>query len=185
MRDAVLVTIDEGVGTGLLANGQLVTGNGGMAGEFGHIPLATEGPRCGCGRIACWEAFASTEAALRYWAEAGDGQNAQKKTPTFAELLTQAEGGDRRACTAVEKQARAIGRGLRILSSGLAPEVIVVTGSITAAWPLYREAVQQELAPLEPARTPRLTVTEDCDVTRLHGAAAIVLQRNSLFRTHS
>ena len=57
VRNAVLVDISEGVGTGLLANGQLVTGQRGMAGEFGHVPLDSDGPRCGCGLLGCWEVF--------------------------------------------------------------------------------------------------------------------------------
>jgi hypothetical protein len=39
VRDAVLITVSEGIGAGILANGQLISGQRGMAGEFGHIPL--------------------------------------------------------------------------------------------------------------------------------------------------
>jgi predicted NBD/HSP70 family sugar kinase len=51
VRNAVLITISEGVGTAILANGQLVTGKSGMAGEFGHVPIDPAGPKCGCGRL--------------------------------------------------------------------------------------------------------------------------------------
>ena len=50
VRDAVLVAVAEGVGTCVLANGQLLSGHNGMAGEFGHILVDPNGPRCGCGK---------------------------------------------------------------------------------------------------------------------------------------
>ena len=185
VRNAALVDISEGIGTGLLANGQLVTGQGGMAGEFGHVPLSLDGPQCGCGLKGCWEMFASTRAALRYYHEEARGDSAAA-TVSYAELLRLAETGDRAALAAVEKQARAVGRGLRAVMAGLSPEVIIVGGDVTAAWPLFEAHVEAELAVLTlgEARTPRVLVTDDCHTTRLHGAAAIVLQRNSLFRSH-
>src|ERR1700751_5485040 len=50
VQDAVLVAVGEGVGTCVLANGQLFSGHNGMAGEFGHISVDPNGPRCGCGK---------------------------------------------------------------------------------------------------------------------------------------
>ena len=70
-RNLVVVTVSEGIGTGILVNGQLVRGFNGMAGEFGHVPLDPTGPLCGCGRRGCWEVFASNRAALRYYLESG------------------------------------------------------------------------------------------------------------------
>ena len=69
VRDAVLVTVSEGIGTGMCDNGRLITGHHGMAGEFGHVPIDPAGPRCACGQKGCWEMFASCRAALRYYRE--------------------------------------------------------------------------------------------------------------------
>ncbi len=185
VRNAVLVDISEGIGTGLLANGQLVTGQGGMAGEFGHVSLDSDGPRCACGLLGCWEMYASTEAALRYYREATRGDSAARSL-RFAELLQMADSGDAAAEKAIEMQARAIGCGLRTVNAGLSPEVIIIAGDVVSAWGRYEALVKEELASLTlgHARIPRVVVTEDCETTRLHGAAAIVLQRNSLFRSH-
>ena len=70
-RNLVVVTVSEGIGTGVLANGALVRGLSGMAGEFGHVPLDPTGPVCSCGSRGCWEVFASNRAALRYYLETG------------------------------------------------------------------------------------------------------------------
>src|ERR1700691_5872533 len=48
VRDAVLITVSEGIGAGILANGQIISGRHGMAGEFGHISIDPAGPRCAC-----------------------------------------------------------------------------------------------------------------------------------------
>src|SRR3984885_7941085 len=66
VRNAVLVTVSEGIGAAIPANGQLVPGPSGLAGEFGHVPIDPSGPQCGCGRRGCWEVFASSRAAIGY-----------------------------------------------------------------------------------------------------------------------
>ena len=59
----VVVTVSEGIGTGILMGGRLLRGMNGMAGEFGHVPLEPSGPLCGCGSHGCWEVFGSNRAA--------------------------------------------------------------------------------------------------------------------------
>ncbi|MGC8794994.1 MAG: ROK family protein, partial [Bryobacteraceae bacterium] len=71
VRDLVVVTVSEGIGAGLLLNGELIRGHNQMAGEFGHVCLDPEGPLCGCGRRGCWEVFASNRAAQRNYSESG------------------------------------------------------------------------------------------------------------------
>src|ERR1700728_283144 len=90
VRNAVLVTISEGVGTAILANGQLVTGRSGLAGEFGHISLDPAGRQCGCGRFGCWEIYASSRAAIQYYAEL----RPEASRTTIMELINLAEDGD-------------------------------------------------------------------------------------------
>src|SRR5690348_16606195 len=119
-RNLVVVTVSEGIGTGLWINGQLARGLNGMAGEFGHVPLDPEGPPCGCGSRGCWEVFASNRAALRYYHETaaeGDGLS-------FSDLMSRADHGDARAAAALSTMAHHLGRGMRMVVAGLAPERI-------------------------------------------------------------
>src|SRR5437660_6686400 len=117
VQNAVLVAVAEGVGTCVLANGQLLSGHNGMAGEFGHIPIDPNGPRCGCGKNGCWELFSSSRAALRYYREL------RPKGPLvgFQELLNLAEEGDPAAAQALTMQAAWIGRGLRMIIASVSP----------------------------------------------------------------
>ena len=176
VRNAVLVTVSEGVGAAILANGQILTSRSGLAGEFGHSPIDPAGPVCGCGQRGCWEVFASSTAALRYYVEGvpdGDAIDIRR-------LMQLAEEGDARAVAAVSQQAAALGRGLRLITAALAPEVILITGDLTNLWGRFGPIVQAELAKTMLAGAPpRLEITSDGELSRLRGAAAVVLQRHS------
>lgn len=176
IRNAVLVTVSEGIGAGILANGQLVPGSLGMAGEFGHIPLDPSGPRCGCGLHGCWETFASCNAALRYYKESASGT----KRPTFHDLMNLAKEGDSHAIDALTKQAESLGRGLRLITAALSPEVILLAGDITAAWQLFAPVIEREIASrMLAGEPPRILPTHEGEIARLRGAAALLLQRRS------
>ena len=129
-RNLVVVTVSEGIGAGILVNGQLARGMGGMAGEFGHVPLDLEGPMCGCGNRGCWEVFGSNRAAVRYYTEAGG----EPDSIAFLDLMARADQGDCRAVGALQKMAHHLGHGMRIIVAGLAPERIIVIGDLTRAW---------------------------------------------------
>jgi predicted NBD/HSP70 family sugar kinase len=175
-RDLLVITVSEGIGAGVLANGQLVRGQGGMAGEFGHVPLDPEGPLCGCGGRGCWEVFASNRAALRYYGESG----AETSGVTYTELMARAAGGETAALAALERQAHALGKGMRIIVAGLAPERILLVGDLTGFWTLFGPILQQEvLARVLPGTVaPLLEPAGQDELARLRGTVALVLQKH-------
>ena len=176
VKNAVLVSISEGLGTAILANGQLVYGHRGMAGEFGHISLDPAGVRCGCGQLGCWETLASSNAALRFYAELVPGA----REGTIQDLLQLTEEGDASAIEAISKQAYFLGRGLHLITAGLAPEVILITGALTNYWQHFGHIVEKELrGNMLAGDPPRLEIASGGELARLRGAAAIVLQRHS------
>ncbi len=177
IRDIVLVTVSEGVGTGIFANGQLISGHRGMAGEFGHVPLDPSGPLCSCGRKGCWETFASCRAALRYYKEL----QPHGRTMPFHELLNLAEEGDQNAVLALQKQATYIGQGLRMIIAGLAPSVILIAGDIISAWQRVGPAIKKAAAKLSLGDAlPRILPTYEGEIARLRGGAALVFQRGAV-----
>jgi predicted NBD/HSP70 family sugar kinase len=176
VRNAVLVTISEGVGTSILSNGQIIYGEHGMAGEFGHIPLDINGPLCGCGARGCWEMYASSSAALRYYTES------KPKLPlrTIEDLMRLAGEEDAHAIAALKKQAEYIGKGLRLISATLAPELILIAGDIVAAWTQFGSVIEEAFSNVVLAGLkPRLTPIHEAEVARLRGAAILVLLRRS------
>lgn len=184
VRNAVLVAVGEGIGTAILAGGQLHSGFHGLAGEFGHIPIDPTGPECGCGQRGCWEVFASSRAAMQAYRRLAPKSNVQGTQ----ELLRLAEEGDTSAFKAVEEQAVALGRGLRMITAALAPEVILITGEITSCWNKIGPLVQKELeSTMLAGPAPRLAPAGDGYLARLSGGAAMLLQRHSRYHrsTHS
>lgn len=181
VRNAVLITVSEGIGAAIMLNAQLMTGRQGLAGEFGHVPLDPSGPRCSCGQHGCWEVLASLNAALRYYKELSTGSQPR----TYHELLDRADEGDTRAIKALSRQASYIGSGLRMVLSALSPEVILIVGEATWAWHRFGPLLEMELAktPLT-KKPPKLLAVHDGDLARLRGAAAVFLQRH-LQRAHT
>jgi predicted NBD/HSP70 family sugar kinase len=176
IRDIVLVTVSEGVGTGVYSNGQLISGHRGMAGEFGHVSIDPAGILCSCGRRGCWETFASCRAGLRYYKEL----QPKASTVTFHELLNLAEEGDRYAAQALAKQAQYIGRGLQTIIAALSPSVILVAGDITSAWHRFGPAIEKEAVKFTLGGAfPQILPTHEGEIARLRGAAALVFQRRS------
>jgi predicted NBD/HSP70 family sugar kinase len=147
-----------------------------MAGEFGHIPLDVNGPFCGCGARGCWEVYASSNAALRYYADS----NPKIVARTIEDLLRLAGEEDAKAIAALTKQAEYVGHGLRTISAALAPEVILIAGDIVAAWGRLAPVIEKALSESSLAGLkPRLMPTHEAEVARLRGAAILVLQRRS------
>lgn len=175
-RNLVVVTVSEGIGAGVLINGQLARGLNGMAGEFGHVPLDVQGPRCGCGGHGCWEVFGSNRAALRYYSES----TAQAEGLSFPDLLSLAEQGDTKAAKALEKMARYLGRGMRMIVAGLAPERILVIGDLTRSWHRFGPIIEAEVRAqaLPGAEPPQLIPVHEDGMARLRGTVALVLQKD-------
>ena len=64
----MFVSVSDGVGVGVVMGGEVLRGSHNIAGEFGHVPLSLDGPRCSCGANGCWEAYVSNLATLaRYF----------------------------------------------------------------------------------------------------------------------
>jgi predicted NBD/HSP70 family sugar kinase len=180
------MTISEGIGGGVIMNGQLVRGSTGAAGEFGHMALVEDGLDCRCGNRGCWEVYASNTAAIRYYAQSNSpgrvrraGLASLESVPTFNDVLRLAEQGDARAIEAIETMAHYIGAGTAMLVTGLAPDAIVLVGEVTRLWsrigPIIDKAIKERcfthsstrIVPADPVTQPRL-----------RGTIALVLQKH-------
>ena len=143
-RDFILVLVAEGVGTGIVFDGQIYRGEHGAAGEFGHMIIGTHAPvPCSCGNRDCWEAFSSERAALaRYHELSGHKDNS---TVGFKELVDRALQGEAHATAALVDSALCLGIGISNLVVGFSPEAVVVGGEIARAWPLVEGALRDTI----------------------------------------
>jgi predicted NBD/HSP70 family sugar kinase len=178
-RDFIMVLVAEGIGTGIVFDGQIYRGERGAAGEFGHMIVGQGGPvACSCGNHDCWEAFSSERAAVaRYMRNAGieDGK------PTrfcFNEVVERALGGEQAAIDALTETAHYLGIGISNLIVGLSPEAVVVGGIITRAWPIIAPSLEETMKRsirrgLPSARIVASTLSEPT----LMGSISLVLAR--------
>ena len=180
----VYVSVSDGVGTGIVMNGELIRGRDHIAGEFGHMPLDLNGPRCMCGANGCWEAYTSNLATLaRYF-----GWNLSQLSPkhtkemernsfTVLDLIARARTGDAKALSAIKASGRFLGLGLATIVNIINPDAVYLAGEITNAWDLIEETVRSAMLERTlteaAARTP-LRITPAQEYPRLRGAAALI-----------
>jgi N-acetylglucosamine repressor len=179
----VYVTVSDGVGTGLVVNGEVARGHGNTAGEFGHVPLSMDGPLCLCGSRGCWEAYTSNLATLaRYFGRdlspRDAGVHLRESGFTISDLISRFRSGDADARAALEDTSRYLGVGLAAIVNALNPGRIIVGGEITAAWdvlgPSIRAALEERTLTAAAAATPIVPETAD-GFARLRGATALVV----------
>lgn len=179
VRDFILVLVEEGLGTGIIFDGQVYQGVAGAAGEFGHMTIGRGAPAvCAAGSEKCWEAFASERAALaRYRQRRGIAVDSEI---SFRRLMDNALSKDGAAKDALLETAHYLGLGISNLTKGLSPEVVILAGDIARVWPLISDELRSTLAenticsglPSTPVFASTLG-----DDTRLMGALSLVLAR--------
>lgn len=174
-HDLVVVNVSEGIGTGIYANGRLLRGQVDAAGEFGHVQLEPNGPLCGCGSRGCWETLASNRAGMRYYRELSQGTSLP-----FERIVQLADQGDETALRAIAKMASALGRGMHMIVSALAPREIVVVGELTKLWRIVFPIIDSELRKFPLISIPRLRIANEPEKARLRSAVALVMSGKSL-----
>jgi predicted NBD/HSP70 family sugar kinase len=185
VSNLVTVTVADGIGVGMIVNGQLLRGSTGVSGEFGHVALVPDGPQCRCGNRGCWEMLASSSAAARFYAESASvrkgevgSKSATAKVP-FGDILRLVEQGDAKACKALDQMAHHLGAGIAMLVTGLAPDALVVVGEVTRAWERVGPIVAEELKQRSFTHaTTRILPANPETQPRLRGTVALVLQKH-------
>ena len=177
VRDFIMVLVAEGIGTGIVFDGQVYRGERGAAGEFGHMIVGQDAPvACAAGSRKCWEAFASERAILGRYEALSRGAGRRGKL-IFAQLVDRALDGDEAARTAFTEAASFLGIGISNLINGLSPEAIVIGGQVVRAWPLMAEEVNKVVEEncclvQTPARIIPSTLGEE---PKLMGALSLIL----------
>ncbi|PYS73605.1 MAG: hypothetical protein DMF69_04355 [Acidobacteria bacterium] len=177
VRDFIMVLVEDGLGTGIIFDGQVYHGMDGGAGEFGHMTIGKGAPvACAAGSDECWEAFASERAALARYSQRtltnGQGR------PNFERLIDLAFEGDQVAVDALVETAHYLGLGISNVSKGLSPQAVILGGQIARAWPLIADELRTTIERssvcrgLSSAPAYASTLGED---TRLMGALSLVL----------
>ena len=147
-QSMVFVTVSTGIGGGVIADGHLLRGRRGLAGEIGHMTIAEGTERCFCGARGCWEAMASGSALG--WrgterAQAPDGARlralAEPGPVTAGHVGEAAREGDPLALSLLDDEAYWLGVGFVNLLHLYSPERLIVGGGVSACLDLMAKTI--------------------------------------------
>lgn len=137
---ALHLRVDAGLGGGVLDNGVVFKGAGGVAGEFGHMPLGDREVRCPCGAFGCWGNSVDGSALARLLGVAEPADS----VAFFEQVAGRAAAGDGAALAAVTEVSARLGRGIAGLVNGLDVDVVTVGGLATSMLDLAADRIQRE-----------------------------------------
>lgn len=140
MKDFLVVTLGTGLGSGFVANGELIYGNDGFAGELGHTIIFQDGRDCGCGRKGCLEQYASATGIVKTVIEMLQSttedsilKNYKSKEITSKLIYKAAHQGDSVALDAFDYTGRILGFSLANTVALTSPEAIILFGGLALA----------------------------------------------------
>ena len=153
-KDVLVLSLDWGVGLGVILDGKLRSGTTGFAGEIGHIPLLNDGALCYCGKRGCLETIASGM-ALASMAKEGikSGQHSLLNKLSDQEIdsiepqviIDAANRGDQYAINILAEVGMNLGKGIAILIQLFNPELIILGGRMAEAKQYITTPIQQSL----------------------------------------
>lgn len=171
----ILIKIGQGIGAGIILNGEIVVGDGYGAGEIGHLVVEPHGPSCRCGNHGCLEAIASTRAILKSGRAAMRRPDADWEDITTAYHFCQPD-----VTRAVDAAGAALGVAIASLIATFNIHHIRLAGRTTYFGDLFLRAVRKEAA----ARVlPAMAAATHLDDSQLGsdivllGASALVLKK--------
>lgn len=150
MTNFVELTLGTGVGSGIVANGQLIYGFDGFAGELGHMIVEPDGRPCGCGRKGCLETYCSATgvvrtaiAMLEESPEATSLRDIATDKLTSYEVYKAAMAGDAMAQEVFKQTGRRIGIACANIATFLSPEAFIFFGGLAQAGELLLRPIEE------------------------------------------
>lgn len=149
MKDFIMITLGTGLGSGFVANGEMIYGNDGFAGELGHVIVERGGRQCGCGRYGCLETYVSATGIKRTVFELMSKMNVPSKMRETAfedfdssMISAAAKQGDPIAIEAFRYTGEMLGRALADVVTITSPEAIFLFGGLAKAGKLIFDPTQ-------------------------------------------
>lgn len=143
IKTLLFILVVEGLGTGLIINGELHIGSKLGLGGFGHMCIDPNGELCSCGRRGCWETFASERSTLERFNRVTG--NINFPPIKMNELISRAKDGDADAYESIKISAEYLGEGISNLVHGLYPEAVVIGGNIASGWDLIEPIIKKRV----------------------------------------
>lgn len=185
IQNFILITLGTGLGSSIMANGKLVKGGSGLAGEAGHIRVANNNRKCACGKTGCLETYVSAlglkRTAMALMAE--EMTESDLRAYSFEQLNAQliyeaASEGDTLARQVFEITGKVLGDKMAELVAIFEPQAIVLAGGVSAAGQLLidpmRKQMERELLEFHKNKVRILNTSLATNEAALLGAASLV-----------
>jgi predicted NBD/HSP70 family sugar kinase len=184
LSHVAVITLEQGLGLGLIINGELYRGRAGLAAELAHVQIEAGGRQCHCGKRGCLEAYVSHYAVVQQGQEAGLMPRGelppQAIDAAYEKLARIAKGGNAKAIAIFERQGRQLGSWIGNVVNLLAPQLVILDGGRAVAIELFeaplRAAMDDAMASPHHGRVP-LVISHEGGEAWARGAASLVLQR--------
>jgi glucokinase len=186
MKDFIVITLGTGVGSGIVANGQLLYGHDGFAGELGHVTMVrgAEGRPCGCGRTGCLEAYCSATGVARTARELLEKttrpsllRDMKPEDITSLDVSIAAEKGDELAQDIYAFTGKMLGEACADFAAFSSPEAFIFFGGMTKAGELIMKPIREayDAHVMKPFRGKAQFL-----ISALDGASAAVLGASAI-----
>ena len=186
IKNAFVVNLSRGLGLAVIANGEIVVGEQGFAGEFGHIQFAESDKLCLCGKRGCLGTEVSgyaLEQNFQQQTEAGETSllltNKESREIKYEDILQAASEGDALSISLIHNIGFKIGKALGNMINLLNPGVIIVGGEFVSAKEILIDSIKSGMTHtglLLPLRSCELIFSSIGADAASKGAAAIVLR---------
>lgn len=153
LNNFIMLTLGTGVGSAIVADGQLITGAHGQAGELGHFTLGADFTRpCSCGRAGCLQTYASASGVTRTalgLLEISDAESVLREIPadeiTAKYIYDAATHGDELALHTWRLTGEVLGKAMANFASFSDPEAYIFFGGVAQALPFMQNAMKDEM----------------------------------------
>lgn len=139
-NDFILITLGTGLGSGIVAGGNVIYGHDGFAGELGHAIIVPDGRDCTCGRKGCLEAYVSIRGLLETYHDLADD-----KVNTPHDIAVKAKAGEAKAIETFRKTGEWLGLKLADAATYTSPEAIIFFGGIAQSSDLFFPSLKETL----------------------------------------
>jgi glucokinase len=180
-KDLVCITLGTGVGGGVIANGQIVQGISGAAGEIGHITsIPVNGAPCNCGKTGCLETIASATGIVRIATdklnnvtEIGELKEIYQKEGNVSakNVFDCARNGDKIAIDVIDEVSFYLGLALANIANTLNPEKMVLGGGVSKAGEVLLNPIKENFNKYS---FPRVKESTDITIATLGNDAGVI-----------
>ena len=138
--DVIFITVGTGIGGAIVINGELYSGYKNRGGELGHLTIQHDGIECSCGGRGCLEAYASTSALIKQYADK-TGKDVKEIDGRY--IIQRYKENEPEAIACLNEHTDYLGHGIAGFINTFSPQKVVIGGGISEAGQFYIDMIKE------------------------------------------